>query len=334
MKGRPIDQVVYEHMFPKPKSTDPQNFQGLLQRQLVPEVRLETQAFYGHINSQEAKYPGLNYAFGPHRMRLSRFPWHRRLFRAFDNLKLTDSEIQGLTKWEGTKWAKERYEREQGVAIRDTTSDGIEDWVEPELRVPVVQAQRADVEDVEDIDEDEECEVEDGHVHGEEEREGDEQMEDDEDSDEEIRSVGIELNARLQAVVSQREAGDSAAIMDEEWENWLKDAIESGVPFFGSNLSPTANIPGTRPAEGNTPFQITPDFIENMVRQNIEARNRRRLQAQAQAQAQATGSSAPSSLHPSFPAGRVALAPRRELPWNITRRSETSVREERTPSSA
>jgi hypothetical protein len=122
MKPPAIDQLVYECMFPKPKATDPQSFQALLQRQLVPEVRLETQAFYGHLSSQEAKYPGLDYSYQPHRVRLSRYQWHRRLFRAFDNLGLTKSEIASLTKWEGTRWAKERFEREQGIVIRDTTS--------------------------------------------------------------------------------------------------------------------------------------------------------------------------------------------------------------------
>lgn len=280
MKGPSIDQIVYECMFPKPKSTDPQNFQGLLQRQLVPEVRLETQAFYGHLSSQEAKYPGLDYSYQPHRNRLSRFAWHRRLFRAFDNLKLTDSEIAGLTKWEGTRWAKERFEREQGVAIRDTTADGIEDWVEPELRVPIAQAQKADVEDMEDIQEEDEREVEDN------ENEGDEDM--DEDSDVEIQSVGIELNERLRAAVAQREAGNSATVMDEEWEQWLKDAVEAGgIPYLSPHLSPNANIPGTRPAvETHTmhprllnagrlgQWQQIPDFLHNIVRRNIATSNR------------------------------------------------------------
>jgi hypothetical protein len=276
MKGRPIDQIIYEHMFPKPKPTDPQNFQGLLQRQLVPEVRLETQAFYGHLSSQEAKYPGLNYSYQPHRNRLSRFTWHRRLFRAFDTLGLTDSEIQGLTKWEGTRWAKERFEREQGIVIRDTTGDGIEDWVEPELRIAVVQPQQADVENMDDIqDEEEEREIE--------ENEGDEDMEEEEeeeeDSDAEIQSVGIELNERLIAAAAQREAGHAAPVMDEEWEQWLKETIEAGGISL-SELSPDANIPGTRPATSGTPsvhprilnaarlgqWHQIPGFLQNLRR--------------------------------------------------------------------
>ncbi|CAG8955652.1 hypothetical protein HYFRA_00010916 [Hymenoscyphus fraxineus] len=280
MKARPVDQVVYEYMFPKPKSTDPQNFQVLLQRSLVPEVRLETQAFYGHLSSQEAKYPGLDYAYAPHRVRLSRFQWHRRLFRAFDHLQLTDGEIANLTKWEGTRWAKERFEREQGIVIRDTTGDGIEPWVEPELRVQTVaQAHRAEVEDMEDIQEDGESENEDL-----DEDEG-------EDSDVEIQSVGIELNERLRAAAAQREAGNVGTIMDEEWEQWLKEAAEAGgLPFSDLTLSPNANIEGTRPAGSGSSrsmdsrmlnaarlgqWQQIPDFLHNIVRQNIEAHNRR-----------------------------------------------------------
>ena len=276
MKGRPIDQIVYECMFPKPKTADPQNFQGLLQRQLVPEVRLETQAFYGHLASQEAKYPGLDYSYPPHRVRLSRYQWHRRLFRAFDSLGLTKSEIASLTKWEGTRWAKERFEKEQGILIRDTTGDGIEDWVEPELRVASTpQAQRADVEDMEDIQGDEGTE--------------NDMDEDGDDSDIEIQSVGIELNERLRAAVAQREAGNAATVMDEEWEQWLKEAAEAGgLPFLSSDLSPNANIPGTRPATNRQTldprllnaarlgqWQNIPDFLHNIVRQNLEANNRR-----------------------------------------------------------
>lgn len=281
MKGPAIDQLVYECMFPKPKSTDPQNFQGLLQRQLVPEVRLETQAFYGHLSSQEAKYPGLDYSYQPHRVRLSRYQWHRRLFRAFDNLGLTKSEIASLTKWEGTRWAKERFEREQGIVIRDTTSDGIADWVEPELRVPVApQAHRADVEDMEDIRED--PETEDNENEMDEDGDGD-------DSEAEMQSVGLELNERLRAAVAQREAGNAATVMDEEWEQWLKDAVEAGgLPFLSSDLSLNANIPGTRPATDSAAmhprllnaarlgqWQQIPDFLQTIVRQNIETNNLR-----------------------------------------------------------
>ncbi|ESZ99040.1 hypothetical protein SBOR_0574 [Sclerotinia borealis F-4128] len=234
MKGYPIDQLVYEIMFPKPKTGDPQSFQAFLQRSLVPEVRHETQAFYGHLASQEAKYPGLDYSYSPHRVRLSRFPWHRRLFRAFENLKLTKHEIATLTKWEGTRWAKERFEKEQGITIRDTTGDDIEDWVSPELRcATVLHAMSANEEkELEEAGQSEQNELE----------------EDDGESDAEITSVGTELNERLRAAAAQRHAGNLTAPMDAEWEQWLKDEVEGGsIDISNMELSPDANIMGTRP---------------------------------------------------------------------------------------
>ena len=183
--------------------------------------------------------------------------------------------------FQGTRWAKERFEREQDIIIRDTTADGIKDWVEPELRTPVAEAQQADVEDMEDVQEDEGREME-----------NDDEADNDmyEDSDEEMQSVGLELNERLRAAVAQREAGNAATVMDEEWEQWLKDAVEAGgIPFLSSELSPNANILGTRPATDGAPamhprllnaarlgqWQQIPDFLHNMVRQNVEAHNRR-----------------------------------------------------------
>lgn len=223
-------------MFPKPRTTDPQSFQGLLQRHLVPEVRLETQAFYGHLLSQEAKYPGLDYSYPPHRIRLSRYPWHRRLFRAFDNLGLTKYEIAALTKWEGTRWAKERFEREQGIFIRDTTADCIGEWTPPHLRS---QRSQPDMEQADNT------RTGDGGLHtayGEIvdpendaptvpvlENEAD-------DSDSEMQSVGVELNERLRAAVAQREAGDYSASLDEAWEKWLHEHATS---------EDGPNVPGT-----------------------------------------------------------------------------------------
>lgn len=246
MKARPIDELVHECMFPpsKAKATDPQNFHALLQRSLVPEVRAETTSFYGDLDTKEAQYPGLDYSHPPHRRRLSRFTWHRRLFRAFDTLGLTKSEIAGLTKWEvshfgktilwrgvrqtkflqGTIWAKKRYEAEQGIIIKDTTGDCIEDWVEPALRQPRAQPQVAEVEEMEAV---------------EAEEDSDDMDEDEEDSEMEIESVGVELNERLRAAVAQREAGDTAAVLDSEWEEWLKDAVEGeGLPAY-----PPPNVP-------------------------------------------------------------------------------------------
>lgn len=220
MMGRPIEEIVYDQLFPRPKTSDAQTFQSFLQRSLIPEVRQETHSFYGHIDTPEAKYPGLDYSHPTHRMRLSRWPWHRRLFRAFDSLGLTKFEIAGLTKWEGTKWAKEKYESEQGVAIRDTTADGFPTWESPRewvrpsassdslLRSSSPLSSGMSTPPFQPADEDDEDE--------------------DDESEDELESVGEELNERLRTQAARREAGDNSAVLDEAWEQWLKTALESG----------------------------------------------------------------------------------------------------------
>ncbi|KAL0935214.1 uncharacterized protein CTRU02_209805 [Colletotrichum truncatum] len=265
MKGRPVDQLVYEHMFPKPRASDPQNFHALLQRSLILEVRQEVHSFYGHLDTQEAKYPGLDYCNPIHRIRLSRWTWHRRLFRAFDNLRLTPNEIAALTKWEGTKWAKERYEKEQGITIRDTAGDGFPDWVEPEDR-PVVPPRNARSRSVETDDATDP---------------GDEDM-DGEESEEELHSVGEALNQRLRERAAQREAGDMTTVLDEEWEQWLKNVIESGeLPFITSShltrgvddtAVPQASFPtGMLTAARAGQWQDIPDFLHDIIRRTLEA---------------------------------------------------------------
>lgn len=241
MKGRPVDQIVYEYMYPKPKPNDPQNFHAFLQRNLIPEVRQETHAFYGHLETQEAKYPGLDYTHNTHRIRLSRWPWHRRLFRAFDNLRLTDTEIAGLTKWEGTKWAKDKFEREEGVTIRDTTADGFPDWVEPDehhrVHPAVTRTSAMHLDEPEDDKLDEE------------------------DSDEELESVGAELNERLRAQVARRDAGDNSVVLDEEWEQWLKNAIESGELTFLTEQLTDELFQRATASSGISPALIPPSMI-------------------------------------------------------------------------
>jgi hypothetical protein len=286
MKPVAIDKLVHEQMFPKPKPNDPSNFHALLHRSLIPEVRQETHAFYGHLDTQEAKYPGLDYSHPTHRIRLSRFPWHRRLFRAFDALRLTPAEIAGLTKWEGTKWAKEKFEREQGVTIRDTTADGFPDWIEPEDRPSSGRSQahsqtlRSRAGDVDNRQEDED---------------EDEEMEDEEDeeeeyvevlSDDEIDSVGVELNQRLLAQAARRDAGESSAVLDEEWEQWFKNAMETGqLSYLSDEISNQlirgANTSAGLPARVFPPEMISaaragrwsdvPDFLHDVLRRTLEA---------------------------------------------------------------
>jgi hypothetical protein len=261
MKGRPVEQLVYEYMFPKPRASDPQNFHAFLQRHLVLEVRQEVHSFYGHLETQEAKYPGLDYCHPTHRIRLSRWQWHRRLFRAFDALRLTPNEIASLTKWEGTKWAKERYEREQGITIRDTTVDELSDWTAPADRQS--RQQPASEEPGEGMDE---------------------TMA--EDSDEELASVGLHLNERLRERVALRNvSGDLSMSLDEEWEQWLKNAIEAGeLPEIadriaqanGTTRPPPGPInPGVFPprmitAARNGQWNDIPDYLHSMIRSVLE----------------------------------------------------------------
>ncbi|KAJ4263599.1 hypothetical protein NW762_006420 [Fusarium torreyae] len=266
MKGNPVDQLVYEYMFPRPKSNDPQNFHALLQRSLIPEVRQETHAFYGHLETQEAKYPGLDYTHHTHRIRLSRWPWHRRLFRAFDGLQLTDAEIAGLTKWEGTKWAKEKYEKEQGYLIHDTTADGFPDWTEIEHLPRAARGHSAEVGYVGLDDLDNEMEVE--------------------SEDELDTSVGVELNERLRDGVARREAGDTSAVLDEEWEQWLKNAIETGEigflheqVFQETDTVPAALFPpGLLSTARAGQWHEIPQSLHRMLRRTLQSEDPNRPQ--------------------------------------------------------
>ncbi|KAF9772608.1 hypothetical protein IL306_009672 [Fusarium sp. DS 682] len=274
MKGRPVDQLVYECMFPRPKSNDPQNFHALLQRNLIPEVRQETHAFYGHLETQEAKYPGLDYTHHTHRIRLSRWPWHRRLFRAFDSLQLTGAEIAGLTKWEGTKWAKEKYEKEQGYVIHDTTADGFPDWADIEHLPRVNRGHSFEEESVCVDDFNEMMEVE---------------------SEDELDSVGVELNERLRDGVARREAGDTSAVLDEEWEQWLKNAIESGeINFLNDNIFHSSDTvpaalfpPGLLSTARAGQWHEIPESLHRILRRTLQSEDPDRpQQTQTQTQAQ------------------------------------------------
>lgn len=271
MQGKPVDQLVHEYMFPNPQVTDPATFQVFQQQQLVREVRKEVLAFYGHLDTPEAKYPGLDYSKPTHRIRLSRYKWHRRLFRAFDALGLTPNEIASLTKWEGTKWAKDRYEKEQGITIQDTT----EEEFTPRLPLHERRAQEASRATDEA---------------GEKETEtlGD-------DSDEELASVGVDLNERLRERVALRNvSGDLSTILDEEWEQWLKNVMEIGeltdpdgrtigapgvFSLPGSAPVPPALNPDTMPprlmaAARNGHWEHIPDFLRPMMEQVLDSERR------------------------------------------------------------
>jgi hypothetical protein len=233
----PISVLVYNALFPHPGPTDPPSFPAHLTKNLVGEVRIETATFYGSLDTIEARYPGLNYAYPPHRKRLGRFPHHKRLFEAFDKLGLTESEIQGFCRWEGTLWARERYERDEGVKVRDTTGIEITEWVD-NRHVYRTAAGSKGINVKTDI----EVEIEEVPATGEgrltTSAPADTEMHDDDESEEELdESVGIALNQRLLHAAAIRDQGLNVT-MDPEWEQYLKDAQERGE----------LNIDGTREA--------------------------------------------------------------------------------------
>lgn len=213
-----LGQVVYDAIFPRSHSQDPGSFTSHVTRNLVPEVRIETSTFYGSLDCIEAQYPGLDYSHAPHRMRLSRFYWHRRLFRAFDELRLTPQEISSLCRWEGTKSARERYEKEEGVKVRDTTAEcvQVDAIIAPSIEVhfedgpSTVSKAETTVSTVTPLKDDESP-----------------QEETDESSDGEMESCGVSLNNHLLAATAARDRGVDAPL-DEDWEQWLKDARERG----------------------------------------------------------------------------------------------------------
>ena len=110
------------------------------------------------------------------------------------------------------------------------------------------------------------------------------EVEDEEEySDEEIESVGVELNERLRAAVAQREAGNTGTVMDEEWEQWLKEAVEAGgLPFIqppsGTTTGPTRDTAALHPrllnAARSGQWHQIPEFLHDLVRRHIEAQQR------------------------------------------------------------
>ncbi|KAI9848765.1 MAG: hypothetical protein M1837_006852 [Sclerophora amabilis] len=239
MHRQSISQLVYNYLYPPsrlvdPRAKDPVDFKAHVTKYLVPEVRQETKTFYGTLDCIEARYPGLDYSHAAHRMRLGRFKHHERLFRAFNGLKLTEQEIAGLCTWEGTRSARENYEREEGVRVRDTTGDDIPPWPKPARPQHRPQDGRAYAPLQVNLQRSRNVQAElqgmEGGV-GEDENEDEdhenEQIEDD-DSEPEMESVGLELNRRLEAAAEASARGVDV-VMDPEFEQWLKEASERGL---------------------------------------------------------------------------------------------------------
>lgn len=81
-----------------------------------------------------------------------------------------------------------------------------------------------------------------------------ENNEDEESSDEEMESYGVELNNRLLVATAAREQGADVPL-DEDWEQWLKEAVErggytdminairTGQPLSFSSNHPSSSLP-------------------------------------------------------------------------------------------
>jgi len=280
----PLTTLVYNALYPSPTPSDPPNFATHLTKYLVGEVRIETATFYGSLDTIEARYPGLNYAHAPHRKRLGRFPYHKKLFEAFDALGLTDFEIQGFCRWEGTLWARERYEKDEGVKVVDTTGMEIGPWVDRRGEAPKTTAGKSaksgagvdaekginvktDIEveimDVPAADSENEAEDEgvdldmdddaDATVHGEAHLRSENETASTDDNDNhngtasaDRSSYNWELDERLRQGLAMREQGVNIP-MDPAWEQYLKEAHERG------ELSPEASRAFVRLTSENAP---------------------------------------------------------------------------------
>ena len=120
---KPVQVLVFAQF--RRRSQDEITWEHLV-HQFVCELRKEVGAFYGNEGSdQEKQYPGFDYKDSKTRARLSRWPFHNKLFRAFEILNVTDGEIDSLVNWWGTVKEREEYERQVGHKIRDTTGDDI-----------------------------------------------------------------------------------------------------------------------------------------------------------------------------------------------------------------
>jgi hypothetical protein len=150
----------------------------------------------------------------------------------FDALQLTENEISELCCWEGTKSARQRYEAEEGVAVRDTTGDD----VQPATPAPAPTVEIHVDLDVGQPDDDQDLNMDarsDDTVRASESRSSSVASDyrrhefEDEYSDEEVESCGVELNNRLRAAMAARDQGDDVPL-DEDWEQWFKEAGERG----------------------------------------------------------------------------------------------------------
>jgi hypothetical protein len=318
-----LTEIVYETLFPRHRSTDPGSFASHITRNLVPEVRIETNAFYGPLDCIEAQYPGLDYAHAPHRLRLARFPWHRRLFRAFDELKLTEEEILEICCWEGTKSARQRYELEEGITVRDTTGNTTPVAIPtppPAVRIhPDFYTLTEESEEDEDDYHDMMAETgSDDTVRASSSRTSSALADlptpfGEDDSDEEVESCGLALNHRLLAATAARAQGANVPV-DAVYEQWLKDANERGG-YDWMVAAIRANQPLNNPeaAISSPSSPIADDFEPGAQAREVEEAIRSATLAAARRAAEARYPRYPAP--PEITDSTHMATPRRYLNW-------------------
>lgn len=171
-----------------------------------------------------------------------------------------------LVRWEGTLWARQRFERDECIKVKDTTGDGISEWVDMRRvkkglghsnRIKV----KTEIEVTEGMDpmadglasdpiqpEDDLSEVDD-------EDDDDDNMDEDVDvafhAEDNPPSVGHDLNRRLLQAIAARNQGMNIEL-DPEFEDYMKRLIESGGlhntarpadgPLLGEATTPDAAL--------------------------------------------------------------------------------------------
>lgn len=105
-------------------------------------------------------------------------------------------------------------------------------------------------------------------------------MEAEEESDGELESIGVALNQHLRERAERNDAGELTEHYEREWEQWLKNAIESGE--FASLMDPNQQQGDTNllPQALFPPNMLTaaragrwdriPDWLRDIMRQTIE----------------------------------------------------------------
>ena len=124
--------------------------------------------------------------------------------------------------------------------------------VEPEEMSEMEEALDDEDEEMEDLEEE-------GETAGEE------------SEDELQQSVGVELNQRLIAATEARARGEEA-VLDADWEQWLKEAAERGAIIQVSHLSGASSSQAQAVTEHPGPYgQLIPEIFRSHPPPHISA---------------------------------------------------------------